>query len=528
MASKEMELMGKVIHSEVAPSKILSQYLFFYKTSWVFISVRLLASYIAIPSFLFAALGKHFYMIHPLVNADYILLGVVSPWLPFPALLGSYFLLLLNEIIVNVAPMYNFSIGEFILSFRYIGLLNHKIIGEYEISILIGSVLMSYFAVKISKINVKKISLRSLLPAVLVLFISGVGICALDVLNGTSFIPIKESRAFANVNFAYSGLRRTILSLNAALQNNQAVFRPLGPSEIATGSLFDEISHSESVRQENIVLIVIESMGKYLDPQSQSLMLQPIENSAVKQRYSVHIREVPFHGSTIHGEFRELCGVRLELYGDKLPTHCLPDLYKEKHFETLAFHGFSNQFNARYQWYPKLGFDQIFFAEDLQKLGISKSCGASFTGICDTDVLAQIRSSLIEHNENNPKFLYWMTLNSHLPVSTSEGLDSQLDCSKSKVMSESPTLCTYAHLIDQVISGVAELAMDPALLPTRFILVGDHAPPFKSLEHRGHFSNETVTSIELAPRDLSKFRSFKLSKGTLTPDNSPGNIVAVH
>jgi phosphoglycerol transferase MdoB-like AlkP superfamily enzyme len=238
----------------------------------------------------------------------------------------------------------------------------------------------------------------------------------------------------------------------------------------------------------------------FKDSATQKLLLRHFTDPALAKRYQVKIGTVPFHGSTIHGEFRELCQVRLDQYGDHLPSGCLPALLSAKGYVTEGYHGFSNQFYQRYAWYPKIGFEKTFFAEELKAMGVGRTCGSSFIGICDADVAQVIRKELLPTREGKaPRFIHWMTLNSHLPIMLHEGKESTLDCSKSTVLSKDGILCTHAHLIDRVLESVVALAEDPAILPTRFIIVGDHAPPFKTPTQRLKYESDTVTSIELRP-----------------------------
>ncbi len=234
----------------------------------------------------------------------------------------------------------------------------------------------------------------------------------------------------------------------------------------------------------------------------QALLMRKLSSAELRKYYQVKFSQVPFQGSTIHGEFRELCNVKLEQYGLPLPKACLPTLFKNHGYESVAFHGFTNQFYKRYEWYPALGFDKSYFAEDLRNEGLKRSCGASFTGICDTDVIGKIREQLQRSPKTSPKFVHWMTLNSHLPLANIEVGSSTLNCEESKVLRSDSTLCTYTKLIDQVMSGVVNLAIDPSISPTHFILVGDHAPPFRDPSRRDNFYPTVVTSIELTPRPV--------------------------
>jgi hypothetical protein len=437
---------------------------------------------------------------HPLVNADYLGLGIVAAWLPAPLVFFLYFLLLLNEIVVNLAPIYHFSVGEFLTSAQYLMYLNHWMVLKTGLTVFAVAFMATWAAMRIGRGGSRKVN-------AIVLLVAAVVICSLDILNGTSFLQTGIGISIADVNLAYSGVRRTAMSLASALEKQDAVFIPLTADQADTGRLFEKMnlpdfSAKTELQLENVVLVVVESMGKFADEPTQALLFRRfLSDARLRAKYDIKMSAVPFHGSTIHGEFRELCHVNLQVYGDHLPSPCLPTLFSKLGYESVAFHGFTNQFYQRYKWYPKLGFNRIYFAEELRSLGIGRSCGASFTGICDQDVIKKIREELVRgRSGDRPRFIHWMTLNSHLPIFPGEGEDSTLDCSKSPVLASDSTLCAYSHLVDKALEGVVDLAEDPDLLPTRFFIVGDHAPPFQNPERRGKFDVGDITGIELVPK----------------------------
>src|SRR5437660_1012785 len=65
-------------------------------------------------------------------------------------------------------------------------------------------------------------------------------------------------------------------------------------------------------------------------------------------------------------------------------------------------------------------------------------------------------------------------------------------------------VCTLMRIHRLVAMDVAAIAMNPALPPTRFVVVGDHAPPFFSRDKRAIFSPDSVAFVELVPRGLER------------------------
>jgi phosphoglycerol transferase MdoB-like AlkP superfamily enzyme len=126
------------------------------------------------------------------------------------------------------------------------------------------------------------------------------------------------------------------------------------------------------------------------------------------------------------------------------------------------------------------------------------TCVGPFSGTCDSAIADWIGNRLSSPRNSSPQFIYWVTLNSHLPVPTPAPLPHPASCGFSSELIASPALCSWFQLETNVHQSVARLAAS-AHRPTLFILVGDHAPPFTSPELREQFSAEDVPYIALVP-----------------------------
>jgi len=96
--------------------------------------------------------------------------------------------------------------------------------------------------------------------------------------------------------------------------------------------------------------------------------------------------------------------------------------------------------------------------------------------------------------------VYWLTLSSHLPVDRAAPEGSTLDCSQIAVGRRFKDICALMRMHRLVAEELAAIATDPALPSTRFIVVGDHPPPFFSRDARSQFVQDEVPFIELVPK----------------------------
>ena len=109
-----------------------------------------------------------------------------------------------------------------------------------------------------------------------------------------------------------------------------------------------------------------------------------------------------------------------------------------------------------------------------------------------------IRQKLKAASES-PRFIYWLTLNSHLPVDGRTARTDKLDCDSLPQLRNDSDVCDLARVLHWTNSAIARLVSDPELPPTRFIIVGDHAPPFLSRDKRAFYSQTRVPYISLVP-----------------------------
>ncbi len=122
----------------------------------------------------------------------------------------------------------------------------------------------------------------------------------------------------------------------------------------------------------------------------------------------------------------------------------------------------------------RIGFDETWFRDRLQQQGLPL-CPGPFPGICDAAVSVWIGDQL-QRNSESPQLIYWVTLNSHLPVPIPNLVKAPPSCSNTSITAENPAICSWYQLIFNVHRSVVELALRSTTRPTVFIIVQDHIP----------------------------------------------------
>ena len=252
----------------------------------------------------------------------------------------------------------------------------------------------------------------------------------------------------------------------------------------------------------NLVLVLVESWGLASDPDLRELLVKPYRNPQLQAQYRVLQGTVPFYGPTVAGEARELCGSYMGFHlldaSAKEINGCLPDDLAALGYHTVGIHGHAGGMFRRSTWYRTIGFQETWFQDQFRQMGLPE-CDAGFSGICDADI-AQWIGNRLQQRTSQPSFLYWVTLNSHLPVPIPSRVKNGPPCATIPSGQQYPALCSWFQLVSNVHQSVARIAQSNPSRPTVFVIVGDHAPPFVDPFLRGQFSDSVVPYVILEPR----------------------------
>lgn len=265
------------------------------------------------------------------------------------------------------------------------------------------------------------------------------------------------------------------------------------PMRAATDALRAAVSGADSAADvpARIVLVVVEAMGV---PRGADLTAAfgPLTSPRVARRYRIRTGVVPFAGATTSGEFRELCGIRMSHVSARhaeMPP-CLPRQLASLGYGSVAMHAYNGALFERLDWYPRVGFQRMHFADAVAPPG-SKGCGLLFHGPCDDAVIPRLRQELRRPVEERA-FIYWLTLSSHFPLDPRVSANPAA-CRAIGQAGSDAEACALWSAVWLVFEGIASLAADTTLAPAWYIVVGDHAPP-RIFERRERETDSTSVS----------------------------------
>lgn len=448
------------------------------------------AALFVLPNVLFYLLAQQLFLFREPVNVDYLLLGCLFPGVGAGLTSVAAGCLALLDFLESGASIFHFTDANVLQSLDDLALLWGSTwlpaFGLLGAAVLFG--LATYQLLRRSRGNWRS-ALGFLLVAAM--FTGADHILVFSDLGAGQGVK-RTTSALADVGFSLS---------RTGLDPEPVPLDSTPTPSAATEFLFED----EDPAAPHVVVAIVESWGTYASVKADSLQSEVFRASELHERYVVEIGTVPFAGSTVAAEFRELCRLRYLTEAPDMSRvserDCLPARLGRRGYATVAIHGFHRGFFDRAEWYPELGFETTFYQADLRReAGLTMACGQShFRGLCDPQV-ADFIGEYLGDRRGEKVFLYWLTLNGHVPLGQRPASSSDLDCDRVPVTEQHAAICRLAQTHDAVLDGLVELALDPELPRTVFVIVGDHAPAFATRRLREHFKQAQVPYAVLWPR----------------------------
>ncbi|GAB5482570.1 MAG: sulfatase-like hydrolase/transferase [Parasphingorhabdus sp.] len=302
------------------------------------------------------------------------------------------------------------------------------------------------------------------------------------------------------------GLAATDFAMGQSMRGHYFREAPIGANFESAAEKSGFASRADGKR--HLVLIMVESLGVPHDNKVMSdKLFAYYDNSAIQARYDVSEGTSLYYNSTTAGEFREMCGKWGDYYelldaADAAKLNCLPAMLAKKGYATHAMHSFKGEFFKRTQWYPNIGFQTREFWPELQERG-AEWCGGVFAGACDRQIPSMLAENL--KRAKQPTFLYWLTLNAHLPVPTGLNLNAD-DCQRvsAELASDFPMICRQFAIFDDIDKALVQEITASDFPDADILIVGDHMPPYFDRHNRSQFDPERVPWLYLKAKGKSE------------------------
>lgn len=445
------------------------------KVSWKEIVVAILI--IIIPNAIMYGVAFWVDVERPAINFDYVVVALflaVSPrWVTLPVFAICLFLDALG-VVRQIVPVVNVLDSFYLLGFIGVAPFQYQLAFVFSlVASLALIVLLGWWGTKTSKGALAIVVNVMLLVYVFKIIFLGSA--------GATYREIDDNFIASQAVSAYEASTGGFVS-NFSVAGNDPFEEKRVKS--ATASWFD----APGKVGEKVLLIVSESWG-LADYRVQESLLSPLRKSEQVKGFSQG--ELVTAGVTVQGELRELCRLRprylnLENVSEGF-EQCLPAIFQRLGFRTMAIHGAAGAMYDRRKWYPRMGFDKTVFFENKQW---EKRC-YSFPGACDEELINEITNFF---RGEGPAFVYWLTLNSHVPYDKRDLSVDVFDCEAVGVKASSRA-CFNFKLHAQFFYYLEKALHKDSMRGVRVLVVGDHEPPMLEEEDREYFERSKVPWI---------------------------------
>lgn len=319
------------------------------------------------------------------------------------------------------------------------------------------------------------------------------------------------------------GLWRSVLSLGWVVP---ALDSPPGPGELeALVQGPAEIPDPAKPKNPNIILILSESFFDITRLEGVSFSQDPLPDFHALQKEGVsgtfYTRSLGYGTSNIELEIFTGLNTNLlggeDLYSSPPETFsrvpAVPSLLRENGYYTSMVHMFNDSIYHRKDLFQYLGFDDMFFSEDLASIYppaaeassywdymSSRTSGGAYSDDLMSDVLiAQYEKMSAEHN--GPLFLYASSIEGHQPYPADRYSQEDLTVEPISALAgeAAETLRTYSQTAVNASAALGKLVnyFRTCGEPTVIVFYGDHRPGL-GLEARG----SVYSALGLAPEEF--------------------------
>lgn len=446
--------------------------------------LRWVAAFIAVPSLSFLLIDSLIYYDISLVVLDYAALGLLAFLLPRRLVVALFMLLTFYIVITVSSRIFYFTINSLLDSLDevfYNNMFeNAKMLG---LALLVSAVMTFIFSAILPR-NFKPLNIKHFTFASVVL---------IALMLPERFMTNPQEQFYFRLNKVAFYMLRPIEQaeyekLFGFIENDQI-------SDTKSSSF--GIARLQDETEQNILLIVFESLGSFANSETDAIYLEDFKTPELSGKYNVSFGKIPFKGSTVAGEVRELCNK------EYITTHpkglnaieCLPNILSRRGYKSFALHGFYSKYFSRNEWYADLAFDKQVFLEDIPH-DKNKRCGVNLIGVCDRDSLSRLSQEIDQAQQAKQKFFaYWMTMETHRMIDDHDS-NGKVDCAKHGIRNSE--VCELTKKTSRILADIAEFAAK--LDNTKILIVGDHTPHFMLHSEREYYDYRHVPYIYLEPK----------------------------
>ena len=443
--------------------------------------------FLVLPNILFLITSSFIFNIRLWVNIDYMLLAIMFPWLGIRKTTVIFCIILCIDLLDTYAPTYHFRIDTALAALPNLFHIDPRFTAILFVGFFTLIFIFGFLFYKGAK------NLSGKRSGVLPVFILGITMLGLYLTERYVDCPHKFAcKLVAHPSFnmlVLGGVHNFMYDADAAEKS------------YVTSALRENIDPNSAELSPKIVLVMVETLALFTDQKNNDIQFKAFKTEAIKSRYEISYGTVPFQGSTIEGEMRELCNMKINLkfiFPESIDsTGCIPKQLKDKNYKTIAYHSFNSSLFNQSNLYPAIGIEEMYFRPDLEKiLPKVQYCGHVTRGLCDYLLIDPVIKRLLRKDEEK-QFIYLLTINAHVPSDFPPKEASNFKCELYEITREEEAICKLISYHDGFFEKFTEAMMDERLQDVTFIFVGDHGPTYVNPRKRNLFDYKNVPYVVL-------------------------------
>lgn len=331
------------------------------------------------------------------------------------------------------------------------------------------------------------------------------------------------------------GFLVNLLSMNVPEPDNY--------SEDAINSIlapYTKAPSSENFTEPDIIVILSES---FWDPKllpETSFSKNPTANydSIIKRKNALggYLYQTSYGGGTVRTEFDVITGLTIDqlpagtvpwqYVTDNIPSY--PSHYRDIGYRTVFLHTYEPSFYMRKRTYPFIGFDELYFQDDLTAID-SVEWDISGNYLSDKSFVSYIEHFL-EQDKDKPCFLFGISMENHQPYEN-KYQETEIKVTSSKLSQSSKIAvenhATGVYMADQALKKLTDY-IDSRDKDTVLVYFGDHLPSLgtdkAAYKESGFISEGEMTDDEwhsILKTPFLIYANFELEESEmLKPDTS--------
>lgn len=406
-----------------------------------------------------------------------------------------FFIIIFSLDLLNLfSSIYLFSIVNFLTNFKF-GILYKITLGQILSFIALFGYIFFILCI-LSKYHSKVKRNKPLFYKLLAVFYFTIFIA--DFLNGSSKV-IKREKTFIIVNKNISSpllkeYFRFLFYYKKSDDKNSLRQRS------DTSVTFKLLAKDTSRRQ---LLVIMESWG-FIKNSTVREAFQTIVSENLKfKNFKYTWGQTRFVESTTSAELREMMNLEGNynyFIGNKSAQsdlHSIFDIKNKGGYETYGFHAYTGKMFAREIWWKNVGLNQLFFRDDVYNSNLIDNSkidrNTPFVSIKDETLFEFM---LKETEKSSRKFVYLLTVNSHLPFAGKLTLSTPVK--KMGILSlplSQEAKSQLGFILNQLLFFISRIEYNEW---DDVLFVGDHIPPYIIAKDRSFFNSKLVPYLYLS------------------------------